>query len=56
MNEGVFTAPRGFLNTSTALADDDLSVLEGAVTRALEAVAAEAADSSDHVAGSPRAG
>jgi glutamate-1-semialdehyde 2,1-aminomutase len=44
MNEGVFSAPRGFLNTSTALADNDLSALDGAISRALEAVALEAAD------------
>jgi glutamate-1-semialdehyde 2,1-aminomutase len=45
LNEGVFTAPRGFLNTSTALTDDDLPAIEVAITRALEAVATEAGDS-----------
>jgi glutamate-1-semialdehyde 2,1-aminomutase len=42
LNEGIFTAPRGFLNTSTALSEDDLPALEGAIGRAVEAVATEA--------------
>lgn len=42
MNEGVFSAPRGFLNTSTALADDDIADVERALERAITDVAAEA--------------
>ena len=43
LNEGVFSAPRGFLNGSTALGDANLAEVAQAITRALEAVAGEAA-------------
>ena len=43
MNEGVFSAPRGFLNGSTALGDANLAEVAQAITRALEAVAGEPA-------------
>lgn len=46
LNEGVFSAPRGFLNTSTAMSDDDLVAVEAAVKQALAEVAAEAGETS----------
>ncbi len=42
MNEGIFSAPRGFLNTSTALGDDDVANVERALKQAVADVAAEA--------------
>jgi glutamate-1-semialdehyde 2,1-aminomutase len=41
LNEGVFSAPRGFLNTSTALDDEDLEVVARRIKQALAAVADE---------------
>ena len=42
LNEGVFSAPRGFLNCSTVLGEPELSAVAQAIERAIEAVAAEA--------------
>jgi glutamate-1-semialdehyde 2,1-aminomutase len=42
LNDGIFAAPRGFLNTSTVLSDDDLAGVEAAVKQAFANVAAEA--------------
>ncbi len=41
LNEGVFSAPRGFLNTSTALGDEDLEMVARRINQALAAVADE---------------
>jgi glutamate-1-semialdehyde 2,1-aminomutase len=41
LNNGVYAAPRGMLNLSTALSDADLDVAAGAYERAFAAVAAE---------------
>lgn len=40
LTEGVYTAPRGMLNLSTALSDDDLDQVRSAYDRALGSVAA----------------
>lgn len=45
LNDGIFAAPRGFLNTSTVLSDDDLAGVEAAVKQAFANVAAEAVTS-----------
>ncbi len=42
LNEGVFSAPRGFLNTSTAIGDEDLEFVARGVKQALASVADEA--------------
>ena len=49
LNEGVFAAPRGFFNTSTALSDEDLETVAGSLKRALAGLA-------EQTAGSRRAG
>ena len=41
LNHGVYTAPRGMLNLSTALSDADLDAAAEAYERAFAAVAAE---------------
>jgi len=46
LNEGIFTSPHGFLNCSTALTERELPAVTRAITRAIEAVAAEAGETS----------
>jgi len=41
LNEGVFSAPRGFLNCSTALGERELPAVALAISKAVEEVAAE---------------
>jgi glutamate-1-semialdehyde 2,1-aminomutase len=41
LNEGVFAAPRGFFNTSSALSDEDLEVVAGSLKQALAELAEE---------------
>jgi glutamate-1-semialdehyde 2,1-aminomutase len=51
LNEGVFAAPRGFFNTSTALSEEGLEGVAGSLKQALAELAEAMARSGDSVAG-----